>query len=347
MRVRVPEASAQLVGAGDGAGAGAAHAGSLQDAGRVGNHRLGRRRWSRSATSAWTSSGIERHAWRRAQGARRRRGDARRARRRAARARGGARRAGARDTSARGRAAGAAARLRAARCAGSASTCTPAGCSTSSRRWRTWTSAGGTTCSTCCRALLVHRHEDLDDLRSRLRRVLAPRRPTAAAADSAAQDGPAVADRRPPARGCRPPRNAGRRRAGVEPDDDAIDVPGVERRRGAGHQGLRRVLGRRAGGRARGASSGSTGSPACGARGAGCRDAGRASTCGGRWRGACAPAATWCGCRGACAGCGRARSSCCATSAGRWRCTRGCSCTSPTPSRAATAASRRSCSRRG
>ena len=42
-----------------------------------------------------------------------------------------------------------------------------------------------------------------------------------------------------------------------------------------------------------------------------------------------------------------ARSSCSATSAGRWRCTRGCSSTSPTPSRGATAASRRSCFRRG
>ena len=41
VRVRVPEASAQLDGAGDGAGPGAADAGALQGAGRVRDHRLG------------------------------------------------------------------------------------------------------------------------------------------------------------------------------------------------------------------------------------------------------------------------------------------------------------------
>ena len=59
---------------------------------------------------------------------------------------------------------------------------------------------------------------------------------------------------------------------------------------------------------------------------------------------ACAPAATSSSCRAAGAGCGRVRSCCSATSAARWSATRACCCTSPTRSGAGTGASRRSSS---
>ena len=218
-------------------------------------------------------------------------------------------------------------------CSSSAACCAPSGwkftlgvCSTSPRPCSTWTSVAREDVYHTCRALLVHRRDDLamfDRAFASFWRIhgdglqRAQRRPS---------EDPRSEDQRTATPRCRRDAWCGSRPVGTRVARQY--APDMERR--GDHRATKTSRSSRPM-RSRWRERrwiDSSGRRASAGRADGSAAAGRAWISGARSRRASAPAVTSSNCHDAGAGCGRARSSCYATSAARWIATPACSCTS-------------------